>query len=75
MANAGDVAADIIERLAKARDARPGSVAGAANADAVAAAEVVVLAVPFDGQNDLARTLDLVGKTSTLARTHCVRTA
>lgn len=40
-----------------------GSVQGAENADAVAAADVVLLAVPWDGHDELVESLDLAGKT------------
>lgn len=40
-----------------------GSVSGAANAEACAAADVVVLAVPYDGHDELIATLPLAGKT------------
>jgi NADPH-dependent F420 reductase len=39
-----------------------GSVSGAGNADACEAAEVVVLAVPYDGHDELVATLPLAGK-------------
>jgi NADPH-dependent F420 reductase len=40
-----------------------GSVSGTTNASAAAAAEVVLLAVPYDGHADLVASLDLAGKT------------
>lgn len=40
-----------------------GTVAGATNADAVAQCDVVLLAVPFDGHDELVASLDLAGKT------------
>jgi NADPH-dependent F420 reductase len=40
-----------------------GTVSGAANADACADADVVVLAVPWDGHDELVATLPLAGKT------------
>ncbi len=39
-----------------------GAVTGAANPDAVAQADVVLLAVPYDGHDELVETLDLAGK-------------
>jgi 8-hydroxy-5-deazaflavin:NADPH oxidoreductase len=54
-------AAEIGERLAGVEGA--GAVTGAANADAVAQADVVLLAVPWDGHDDLVSSLDLAGKT------------
>ncbi len=48
---ASEAAAEILERV-------PGAdVTGAANEDAVAGADVVVLAVPYDGHDDLVRSL------------------
>ncbi len=44
-------AAEVAERLAGAAGA--GSVSGAANADACARADVVLLAVPWDGHDEL----------------------
>ena len=40
-----------------------GSVSGASNADACAASDVVVLAVPYDGHDELVASLPLAGKT------------
>jgi NADPH-dependent F420 reductase len=40
-----------------------GEVSGAANADACAQADIVVLAVPWDGHDDLVSSLPLAGKT------------
>jgi NADPH-dependent F420 reductase len=40
-----------------------GTVTGAANADACAAADVVLLAVPYDGHDELVASLPLAGKT------------
>jgi len=40
-----------------------GAVSGAANADACQAADVVVLAVPYDGHDELVAALPLAGKT------------
>ena len=54
------VAAEVTERLAGVEGA--GEVTGAANADACAAADVVVLAVPYDGHDELVATLPLAGK-------------
>ncbi|MEJ7832664.1 MAG: NADPH-dependent F420 reductase [Nocardioides sp.] len=53
------VAAEVTERLAGAAGA--GQVTGAANADACTAADVVVLAVPYDGHDELVATLPLDG--------------
>ena len=58
---AGDVAAEVTERLAGVEGA--GQVSGATNADACADADVVLLAVPYDGHDDLVATLPLAGKT------------
>lgn len=55
------VAAEVTERLAGVEGA--GTVTGLANADAVAAADVVLLAVPYDGHDELVATLPLAGKT------------
>lgn len=55
------VAAEVTERLVGATGA--GAVTGAANADAVAACDVVLLAVPYDGHDDLVASLPLAGKT------------
>ena len=41
------------ERAAAAAEGLPGQVSGAANADAAAAAEVVIVAVPWDGHREL----------------------
>jgi 8-hydroxy-5-deazaflavin:NADPH oxidoreductase len=54
------VAAEVTERLAGVSGA--GEVTGAANADACAAADVVLLAVPYDGHDELVKTLPLAGK-------------
>ncbi len=54
-------ATEIDERLAGVDGA--GSVSGAANADACEQADVVVLAVPWDGHDDLVASLPLAGKT------------
>lgn len=55
------VAAEVTERLAGVEGA--GTVSGMANADAVAAADVVLLAVPYDGHDELVASLPLAGKT------------
>lgn len=55
------VATEVAERLAGVADAGP--VTGAANEDAVAAADVVLLAVPYDGHDELVAALPLAGKT------------
>lgn len=57
---AGPVAAEVTERLAGVEGA--GQVTGAANPDACADAEVVVLAVPYDGHDELVASLPLDGK-------------
>ncbi|MDP2775600.1 MAG: NAD(P)-binding domain-containing protein, partial [Nocardioides sp.] len=54
------VAAEVAQRLAGATGA--GEVTGAANADACADADVVLLAVPYDGHDELVATLPLDGK-------------
>ncbi|MDQ4051170.1 MAG: NADPH-dependent F420 reductase [Actinomycetota bacterium] len=54
------VAAEVTERLAGVSGA--GEVTGAANADACADADVVLLAVPYDGHDELVATLPLAGK-------------
>lgn len=51
------VAAEVTERLAGVTGA--GEVSGAANADACAGADVVVLAVPYDGHDELVASLPL----------------
>ncbi|MEN8674528.1 NADPH-dependent F420 reductase [Nocardioides sp.] len=51
------VAAEVTERLAGVEGA--GEVTGAANADACAGADVVLLAIPYDGHDDLVATLPL----------------
>lgn len=58
---AGPVAEEVTARLAGVEGA--GSVSGAANADACAEADVVVLAVPWDGHDELVSALPLAGKT------------
>lgn len=55
------VAEEIRARLDGAEGA--GAVTGAANADACEQADVVVLAVPWDGHDDLVASLPLAGKT------------
>ncbi len=57
---AESVAGEIRERLAA--DAREGTVSGAVNADAAQGADVVLLAVPYDGHDELVATLPLAGK-------------
>lgn len=54
------VAEEVTQRLAGLEGA--GSVTGAANADACADADVVLLAVPYDGHDELVATLPLDGK-------------
>ncbi len=54
------VAAEVTERLADVAGA--GVVTGAANTDACADADVVLLAVPYDGHDELVATLPLAGK-------------
>lgn len=54
-------AGEISERLAGVDGA--GSVSGAANAEACEGADVVVLAVPWDGHDELVSSLPLAGKT------------
>jgi 8-hydroxy-5-deazaflavin:NADPH oxidoreductase len=54
------VAAEVTERLAGVAGA--GEVSGAANADACTDADVVLLAVPYDGHDELVATLPLAGK-------------
>jgi NADPH-dependent F420 reductase len=54
-------AEEILGRLEGVEGA--GEVTGAANADAVAQADVVVLAVPWDGHDELVSSLPLAGKT------------
>lgn len=51
------VATEVTERLAGVEGA--GEVTGAANADACAGADVVLLAIPYDGHDDLVATLPL----------------
>lgn len=51
------VAAEVAERLAGVEGA--GEVTGASNADACAGADVVLLAIPYDGHDDLVATLPL----------------
>lgn len=53
------VAAEVVERLGGGA----GSLTGAANADAVAQCDVVLLAVPYDGHDELVASLQLGGKT------------
>lgn len=54
------VAAEVTERLAGVEGA--GKVVGAANSDACNEADVVVLAVPYDGHDELVATLPLADK-------------
>lgn len=54
-------AEEVRSRLADVPGA--GSVTGAANADACEAADVVLLAVPWDGHDELVESLPLAGKT------------
>jgi 8-hydroxy-5-deazaflavin:NADPH oxidoreductase len=58
---AAATAEEVAERLAGVAGA--GAVSGAANADACASADVVVLAVPWDGHDELVSSLPLAGKT------------
>ena len=60
-AKAEAVAAEVTARLAGVEGA--GCARGAANEDAVAAAGVVVLAVPYDGHDELVASLALAGRT------------
>jgi NADPH-dependent F420 reductase len=55
------VAEEVTARLTDVAGA--GSVTGLANADACEAADVVVLAVPYDGHDELVASLPLAGKT------------
>ena len=55
------IAAEVTERLAGVAGA--GQVTGKANEDAVTAADVVLLAVPYDGHDELVASLPLAGKT------------
>jgi NADPH-dependent F420 reductase len=58
------VAEEVTAHLAEHGGAEgAGVVSGAANADAVALADVVVLAVPYDGHDELVASLPLAGKT------------
>ena len=57
---AGPVAAEVSARLEGVAGA--GRVTGAANADACADADVVLLAVPYDGHDELVASLPLAGK-------------
>ena len=54
------IAAEVTERLAGVEGA--GEVTGAANVDACAGADVVLLAIPYDGHDALVATLPLEGK-------------
>lgn len=55
------VAAEVTEKLAGVTGA--GTVTGSDNAGAIASADVVLLAVPYDGHDELVASLDLAGKT------------
>ena len=55
------VAEEVTARLSDVSGA--GTVAGLANADACEAADVVLLAVPYDGHDELVASLPLAGKT------------
>ncbi|HWI42171.1 MAG TPA: NADPH-dependent F420 reductase [Nocardioides sp.] len=55
------VAKEVADRLVDVPGA--GQVTGAANEDAVAACDVVLLAVPYDGHDELVASLPLAGKT------------
>lgn len=55
------VAKEVADRLVDVAGA--GQVTGAANEDAVAACDVVLLAVPYDGHDELVASLPLAGKT------------
>jgi NADPH-dependent F420 reductase len=57
---AGPVAEEVSARLEGVEGA--GAVTGAANADACAEADVVLLAVPYDGHDELVATLPLEGR-------------
>jgi NADPH-dependent F420 reductase len=58
---AASVADEVRARLSGLPGAGP--VSGASNADACAASDVVVLAVPYDGHDELVASLPLAGKT------------
>ncbi len=58
---AAGVAAEVNERLAGVEGAA--EVTGATNADACGEADVVLLAVPYDGHDELVATLPLAGRT------------
>ena len=58
---ASAVADEVNARLVSVAGA--GTARGAANADAVASADVVLLAVPYDGHDELVASLQLAGKT------------
>jgi NADPH-dependent F420 reductase len=60
---AESVAAEVRERLADRVGQGAGEITGAANDDACRAADVVLLAVPYDGHDDLVAGLPLAGKT------------
>jgi NADPH-dependent F420 reductase len=56
------IAADIARRLAGKHSTAGGTATGADNVEAVRAAEIVVLAVPWKGHDELVATLPLDGK-------------
>lgn len=56
-------AAEVNERLRSESSVEPVETLGAANADACEGADVVLLAVPYDGHDELVATLPLDGKT------------
>lgn len=58
---AGPVADEVTERLSGIEGA--GAVTGASNDEAIAACDVVLLAVPYDGHDELVESLPLAGKT------------
>ncbi|GAB2968520.1 NADPH-dependent F420 reductase [Nocardioides montaniterrae] len=55
------VAAEVTEKLAGVAGA--GTVTGSDNAGAIAQCDVVLLAIPYDGHDELVASLDLAGKT------------
>lgn len=55
------VAAEVKDKLGETAGA--GRIGGASNADAVAQCDVVLLAVPYDGHDELVASLPLAGKT------------
>lgn len=60
-AKAGAVAAEVAERLADVAGA--GTARSGTNEDAITVADVVVMAVPYDGHDELVASLPLAGKT------------